>query len=206
MSRLPLVPSPPLPVISWARPPDLNEPPHSWVVIEPQFTNSRNIEVLVATAETVLVVDANDAQDQVRIGPARNSIPLRMPSKKKKKKKSAPANTDTARHVGRRCAPAPLRLQRFDKGPVTSMSVSPNGRLLALFTAEGILQVISTDFQKNFSVFATKTRAALNQLVWCGVDSVVLHWDKLLLMVGPNGDYIEYAQDVRTDAHMCVDH
>jgi len=47
------------------------------------------------------------------------------------------------------------------------MSVSPNGRLLALFTAEGLLHVISTDFQKNFSVFATKSRNKLNQLVWC---------------------------------------
>ena len=47
------------------------------------------------------------------------------------------------------------------------MSVSPNGRLLALFTAERLLHVISTDFQKNFSVFATKSRNKLNQLVWC---------------------------------------
>ena len=47
---------------------DLNEPPHSWIIIEPQFTNSRNVEVLVATAETVLVVDGNDSQDQVRQG------------------------------------------------------------------------------------------------------------------------------------------
>jgi len=44
----------------------LNEPPHSWVIIEPQFTNSRSVEVLVATGETVLVVDANDAIDMVR--------------------------------------------------------------------------------------------------------------------------------------------
>jgi len=36
------------------------------VVIEPQFTNSRSVEVLVATGETVLVVDANDAIDMVR--------------------------------------------------------------------------------------------------------------------------------------------
>jgi vacuolar protein sorting-associated protein 16 len=75
------------------------------------------------------------------------------------------------------------------------MSVSPNGRLLALFTGEGVLQVVSADFTKNFSVFPTKTRSGLKQLVWCGVDSVVLHWDKLLLMVGPNGDYIEYVTD-----------
>jgi hypothetical protein len=45
--------------------PLLNEPPHSWVVVEPQFTLNRTVEVLVATRETVLIVDASDVQDQV---------------------------------------------------------------------------------------------------------------------------------------------
>jgi vacuolar protein sorting-associated protein 16 len=45
--------------------PGLNEPPHSWVVIEPLYTNSHNVEVLVATRETVLVVDGDSVQDQV---------------------------------------------------------------------------------------------------------------------------------------------
>lgn len=46
------------------------------------------------------------------------------------------------------------------------MSVSPDGKYLALFTNDGRLWVVSTDFQKNLSEFATKSQVAPQQLVW----------------------------------------
>jgi hypothetical protein len=47
--------------------PGISEPPHCWTVILPQFTLSRHVEVLIASAETIIVVDAQDATDQVRV-------------------------------------------------------------------------------------------------------------------------------------------
>ncbi|CAI9261750.1 unnamed protein product [Lactuca saligna] len=36
---------------------------------------------------------------------------------------------------------------------------------------------------------------APEQLVWCGMDSVLLYWDDMLLMVGPYGDLVRYLYD-----------
>ncbi|CAG8504867.1 16310_t:CDS:10 [Funneliformis caledonium] len=128
--------------------PGLNEPPHSWTVIPPQYTLSRHVEVLLATGSTILTVDTKESQDQL-----------------------------------------------LQQGPFTKMAVSPNGKFLALFTADGKLWVVSTDFNKNLSEFTTNFKAPPQQLIWCGTDSVVLYWDKIVLMVGPFGDYIKYSYD-----------
>ncbi|KAI8391556.1 Vps16, C-terminal region-domain-containing protein [Radiomyces spectabilis] len=85
--------------------------------------------------------------------------------------------------------------QLLQQGPFTKMAVSPNGKFLALFTADGKLWVVSTDFQKNLSEYATKSKIPPQQLVWCGTDSVVLYWDKIVLMVGPFGDWIKFSYE-----------
>lgn len=85
--------------------------------------------------------------------------------------------------------------QHLSQGPFTKMVVSPNGKFLALFTSDGKLWVVSTDFQKNLSEYSTKSKIAPQQLVWCGTDSVVLYWDKIVLMVGPFGDWIKYTYE-----------
>jgi len=33
------------------------------------------------------------------------------------------------------------------------------------------------------------------QLVWCGVDSVLLYWEEQLVMVGPYGDVVRFSYD-----------
>ncbi|OAD74766.1 hypothetical protein PHYBLDRAFT_124139 [Phycomyces blakesleeanus NRRL 1555(-)] len=85
--------------------------------------------------------------------------------------------------------------QLLQQGPFTKMEVSPNGKFLALFTVDGKLWVVSTDFQKNLSEYLTKSKIPPQQLVWCGTDSVVLYWDKIVLMVGPFGDWIKFTYD-----------
>jgi hypothetical protein len=85
--------------------------------------------------------------------------------------------------------------QRLTAGPLRCMSVCPNGKMLACFTHDGFLWVITTDFSKNLSEFPTKSQVAPHQLVWCGTDSVVLYWDKMVLMVGPYGDWVKYTYD-----------
>jgi len=46
---------------------DLTEKPHSWIVLPPQFTLSRSLEVFLAVGNTILVVDMSEVQDQVKL-------------------------------------------------------------------------------------------------------------------------------------------
>ncbi|KAI8822509.1 Vps16, N-terminal region-domain-containing protein [Fimicolochytrium jonesii] len=90
---------------------------------------------------------------------------------------------------------ATVQDQSLTQGPFLRMSVSPNGKFLALYTSEGKLWVVSTDFQKNLAEFSTNSANPPTQMTWCGTDSVVLHWPGTVLMVGPFGDWIKYTYD-----------
>ncbi|TPX37893.1 hypothetical protein SeMB42_g06813 [Synchytrium endobioticum] len=85
--------------------------------------------------------------------------------------------------------------QLLQQGPFLRISASPNGKYLALFTADGRLWVVSSDFQKSLAEFATNSNTPPLQMAWCGTDSVVLHWPDTLLVVGPFGDWIKYTYD-----------
>eukprot|EP01091_Cochliopodium_minus_P012283 TRINITY_DN3690_c0_g1_i2.p1 TRINITY_DN3690_c0_g1~~TRINITY_DN3690_c0_g1_i2.p1 ORF type:complete len:729 (+),score=195.87 TRINITY_DN3690_c0_g1_i2:187-2187(+) len=78
--------------------------------------------------------------------------------------------------------------------PFTKLSVSPTGKMLACFTQLGMLLVVPTDFASILSEFNTQSKIPPTQLEWCGGDSVVLYWElkKLVLMVGPNGQWLKY--------------
>ncbi len=62
-------------------------------------------------------------------------------------------------------------------GPVTKLSVAPNGQFVAAFTGEGRLVVWTADFGKFLSEFATQSDTPPEQVAWCGTDSVVLYWE-----------------------------
>ncbi|XP_042479064.1 protein VACUOLELESS1 [Macadamia integrifolia] len=80
-------------------------------------------------------------------------------------------------------------------GPLQKMVVSRNGKLLASFTHDGRLLVISTDFSKIIFEYNCESALPPEQLAWCGMDSVLLYWDDMLLMVGPYGDPVRYLYD-----------
>lgn len=83
--------------------------------------------------------------------------------------------------------------QRVDGHPFKKMALSPNGSLIALFSDTGTVYVYTIDFQKCLaSIHTNKTLIPL-EMEWCGDDSVVLHWDKILWVVGPSGDWINYS-------------
>lgn len=131
--------------------PNLEEFPLCMAVIEPQYTMSGNVEVLVGVADHVLLVEEDGIQ-QVGDG----------------------------------------------IGPVQKMVVSRNGKLLALFTHDGRLLVVSTDFSKIIFEYNCESALPPEQLAWCGMDSVLLYWDDMLLMVGPYGDPVRYIYDEPT--------
>ncbi|KAJ1660490.1 Vacuolar protein sorting-associated protein 16 [Dispira simplex] len=130
--------------------PGLDALPCSWTVIPPNLTLSGHVEVYVATASTIYIVDSKEAQDQL-----------------------------------------------VHQGPVTMMSVSPNGKFLALYMADGRIWVVSSDFQRSLSEYRlepTQTSAP-QQLVWCGTDAVCLCVDQTVILVGPFGDHLRFDYD-----------
>ncbi|KAJ3415205.1 hypothetical protein HDV05_005345 [Chytridiales sp. JEL 0842] len=85
--------------------------------------------------------------------------------------------------------------QRLENGPYIRMALSPNGKFLALYNAEGRVWVVSSDFQKHLADFPTNSTIPPLQMAWCGSDAVVLHWEDTVLVVGPFGDWIKYSVD-----------
>lgn len=90
--------------------------------------------------------------------------------------------------------------QRLSRGPFTRIVPSPNGRFLALLTAHnspkpGIVWVVSCDFGRELSEFDLNEAAdgqpgmegLPSQMAWCGGDTVVVAWDRVVLMIGPFG-------------------
>ncbi|KAI5986106.1 vacuolar assembling sorting protein VPS16 [Pisolithus albus] len=85
--------------------------------------------------------------------------------------------------------------QRISRGPFIRVSPSPNGRLLALLNSNGLLWVVSTDFQRSLAEFDTQTVSGdspVSQVEWCGNDAILVTWNNLALLVGPSGDTLRY--------------
>ncbi|EFJ24200.1 hypothetical protein SELMODRAFT_101752 [Selaginella moellendorffii] len=80
-------------------------------------------------------------------------------------------------------------------GPLGKMVASPNGSYVACFTHDGRLLVVTSDFSKTISEFDTQSALPPEQLIWCGMDSVLLYSDDSVLMVGPYGDWTKYTYD-----------
>ncbi|KAI9796104.1 MAG: hypothetical protein M1833_006526 [Piccolia ochrophora] len=91
----------------------------------------------------------------------------------------------------------------LQNGPFTHTSVSPNGRFVALYTEDGKVWVISSDFQNKLSEYDSKARTVPQDVEWCGNNSVVLAWEDEVHMVGPNGAASKYFYDGRV--HLVAD-
>ncbi|KAF8446468.1 Vps16, N-terminal region-domain-containing protein [Terfezia claveryi] len=88
--------------------------------------------------------------------------------------------------------------QVLQQGPFSHIAVSPNGKFVGLYTAEGKVWVISSDFQDNLSEYDTGMGDNLPiDMQWCGNSSVVLVWEDEVHMVGPGGVALRYYYDSR---------
>jgi hypothetical protein len=81
------------------------------------------------------------------------------------------------------------------QGPFKKMECAANGQLFACFTMEGQVVVFPNDFSDVILEFNTNSATAPEQLVWCGGDSVVLAYEKIVFMVGPSGSWINFRPD-----------
>ncbi|KAI9846978.1 MAG: hypothetical protein M1837_003334 [Sclerophora amabilis] len=91
----------------------------------------------------------------------------------------------------------------LQNGPFTHISVSPNGRFVALHTEDGKVWVISSDFQNKLSEYDSKAKTVPQDVQWCGNNSVVLAWEDEVHMVGPNGAASKYYYDGKV--HLVAD-
>lgn len=80
----------------------------------------------------------------------------------------------------------------LSNGPFRHVSVSPNGQYVALYTEDGKVWVITTDFQNKIGEYESKARTPPKDVQWCGNDSVLLAWEDEIHMMGPNGALIRY--------------
>lgn len=89
--------------------------------------------------------------------------------------------------------------QVLQNGPFSHIAVSPNGRYVALYTTEGKLWVIKSDFQEKLSEYDSGMGNIMlaRDIAWCGNDSVVLAWDEEVHMVGPHGAALRWYYDTR---------
>ena len=81
----------------------------------------------------------------------------------------------------------------LEAGPFRHTSVSPNGKFIALYTDDGKVWVISSDFQNRLSEYDSKVKTPPKDLQWCGNNAVVLAWEDEIHLVGPNGAASEYS-------------
>lgn len=66
--------------------------------------------------------------------------------------------------------------------------------MLALMTFNGLLWVVSTDFQHNrleYDTSALSVEGKVSQVEWCGNDAILLTWEGMALLVGPSNDSLK---------------
>jgi len=85
----------------------------------------------------------------------------------------------------------------LDIGPFTHISVSPNGKFVALYTEAGKAYVITSDFQNRLSEHDSKSKTPPKDVQWCGNDAVVIAWEDEVHIIGPNNAATKYFYDGR---------
>ena len=75
----------------------------------------------------------------------------------------------------------------LEGGPFKHVTASPSGSAVALYTSDGKVWIVSSDFQNKYSEYDTKSRTAPITMEWCGDDAVALGWEDEIHLVGSNG-------------------
>uniref|UniRef100_A0AAV2MHR4 Vacuolar protein sorting-associated protein 16 homolog n=1 Tax=Knipowitschia caucasica TaxID=637954 RepID=A0AAV2MHR4_KNICA len=87
-----------------------------------------------------------------------------------------------------------------DSGPILQICVSFSYKYLAVFTKSGLVWTGTSDLREKFSEVDTKMHSAPQQMVWCRrpraqQPSVVLMWERLLVVAGQCSDTIQFPLD-----------
>jgi len=71
----------------------------------------------------------------------------------------------------------------LDIGPFSHISVSPDGKLVALYTKSGKAHVVSSDFQERLVEHDSNSKIPPKHVEWCGRDAVIA-WEDEVHIVG----------------------
>jgi hypothetical protein len=71
----------------------------------------------------------------------------------------------------------------LDIGPFTHISISPDGKLVALYTETGIAHVVSSDFQERLIQHDSDSRIPPKHVEWAGSDAVIA-WEDEVHIIG----------------------
>ena len=85
--------------------------------------------------------------------------------------------------------------RKLHNGPFRHLSVSPNGKFIALYTEDGKVWVISSDFENRLTEYDSRVKTPPKDLQWCGNNAVVLAWEDEVHLVGPNGSAAKHYYD-----------
>lgn len=72
----------------------------------------------------------------------------------------------------------------LDIGPLTHISVSPDGRYINLYTESGKAHVISSDFQERLFEHDSESQTPPQYVEWCGSDALIA-WEDEVHIIGP---------------------
>eukprot|EP00755_Sulcionema_specki_P016741 Sspe_Gene.62750::Locus_35449_Transcript_1_1_Confidence_1.000_Length_2716::g.62750::m.62750/K20180/VPS16; vacuolar protein sorting-associated protein 16 len=88
---------------------------------------------------------------------------------------------------------------------ICRVAISNDGTRVATFNTNGVVSVAYIDFSKVLMEFATKSKEAPNQLLWCGSDCVVCSWlpeqieegstRSVIVLVGMPGYHVSYTYE-----------
>jgi vacuolar protein sorting-associated protein 16 len=85
--------------------------------------------------------------------------------------------------------------RQLDAGPFKHVAVSPNGRSVSLYTEDGKVWIVSSDFQSRLGDYDSKVKTVPKDLMWVGNDAVALAWEDEVHLIGPNGEAAKYFYD-----------
>lgn len=81
-------------------------------------------------------------------------------------------------------------------GPFRYVTVSPNGLYVTLYTEDGKVWVITSDFQTKIGEYESKAKTVPKDVQWCGNDSILLAWEDEVHMIGPNNSMLKFVLSV----------
>lgn len=84
----------------------------------------------------------------------------------------------------------------LDNGPFTHISVSPDGRLVNLYTSKGKAHVVTADFQESIVEHESESKTAPLYVEWCGSDAVIA-WEDEVHIIGQGDQSASYIYDGR---------
>ncbi len=93
--------------------------------------------------------------------------------------------------------PSDCEDRRIQRGPFNHLSVSPNGKFVALYTSDGHVLVISSNFENMLSEYDAKAKTPPKDMQWCGNSAVILAWEDEVHVIGPNGAASKYGVILR---------